>query len=66
MQGVNIFDFKPTGNEGIVVGNEGKGVSEQISKLCNTKVTIPMKKGIESLNAAISGSIILFEITSKL
>lgn len=66
MQGVNIFDFKPTGNEGIVVGNEGNGVSEQISKLCNTKVTIPMKKGIESLNAAISGSIILFEITSKL
>ena len=65
MQGQNIFKFKPTAPLGVVVGNEGNGVSEQISSICKISLTIPMHKGIESLNAAVSGSIVMFEITSK-
>ena len=65
MQGQNIFKFKPTAPLGVVVGNEGNGVSERISSICKISLTIPMHKGIESLNAAVSGSIVMFEITSK-
>ena len=66
MKGQNIFDFKPKQSVGVVIGNEGQGVSDQIRALCKTSVTIPMKSGIESLNAAVSGSIIMFELTKKL
>lgn len=62
MNGENIFTFKPNGNVGIVIGNEGQGLSEEISALCYTSVKIPMKEGIESLNAGVSGSIIMYEI----
>ena len=62
MNGENIFHFKPNGNVGIVIGNEGQGLSDEISKLCYTSVKIPMKEGIESLNAGVSGSIIMYEI----
>jgi TrmH family RNA methyltransferase len=50
---------------GLVVGNEGQGVSQQISEICKANVKIPMKECVESLNAAISGSIIMYEIAKK-
>ena len=65
MQGENIFTFKTAKPVGIVIGNEGNGVSEEIKNLCYKTVAIPMKKGIESLNAGVSGSIIMFEITKN-
>lgn len=65
MDGENVFDFKPTSPIGIVVGNEGQGVSDEIEKISSIKLTIPMKKGIESLNAGVSGSVVMFEIASK-
>lgn len=65
MDGENVFDFKPTSQIGIVVGNEGQGVSDEIEKISSIKLTIPMKKGIESLNAGVSGSVVMFEIASK-
>lgn len=65
MDGENVFDFKPTSQIGIVVGNEGQGVSDEIEKISSIKLTIPMKKGIESLNAGVSGSVVMFEIAAK-
>lgn len=65
MEGENVFDFQPKLPLGIVVGNEGQGVSAQIENLAAVKLTIPMKKGIESLNAGVSGSVVMFEIASK-
>lgn len=65
MEGENVFDFQPASPLGIVVGNEGQGVSAQIENLALVKLTIPMKKGIESLNAGVSGSVVMFEIASK-
>ena len=62
MDGEDIFKFKSTKSVGIVVGNEGQGVSEEISALCSKSIKIPMKEGIESLNAGVSGSIIMYEI----
>ena len=62
MEGENIFEFKSKGILGLVVGNEGQGVSDEIMNLCSKTVKIPMKKGIESLNASISGAIIMYQI----
>ena len=48
---------------GVVVGNEGNGVSDEIANLCFKTVKIPMKPGIESLNAGVSGSIIMYALS---
>ena len=66
MDGENIFAFKPEGIIGVVVGNEGQGVCDQIASLCSKTIKIPMMKGIESLNAGVSGSIIMYEINKNL
>ena len=45
----------------LVIGNEGIGVSKEGKALAQSHVTIPMSAGVESLNAAIAASVILFE-----
>ena len=63
MDGENIFSFKVNSPVGVVVGNEGQGVCEDIEKICYQKVKIPMSEGIESLNAGVSGSIIMYQLS---
>ena len=63
MDGENIFSFKVNSKVGVVVGNEGQGVCEDIEKICYQKVKIPMSEGIESLNAGVSGSIIMYQLS---
>ncbi len=65
MQGKDIFSYSAKKPVGIVVGNEGNGVSKQLRNICEESVAIPMHSGIESLNAGVSGSIIMFELTKK-
>jgi TrmH family RNA methyltransferase len=45
---------------GIVLGNEGHGVSAQMRELPHKIVSIPQKKGVESLNVAVAGGIIMY------
>lgn len=45
----------------LVIGNEGNGVSDEVLALADVRVTIPMKGEIESLNAAISAAILMYE-----
>lgn len=49
----------------LVIGNEGNGVSDEISEIADIKTTIPMKGNIESLNAAISASLLMYESIRK-
>ncbi|MBO7204023.1 MAG: 23S rRNA (guanosine(2251)-2'-O)-methyltransferase RlmB [Bacteroidales bacterium] len=49
----------------IVMGSEGKGISDSVMKLCDAKVKIPMHGEIESLNVSIATSIILFEVVRQ-
>lgn len=49
----------------IIVGSEASGPSESGRSLANTRVAIPMAGGIESLNAAVAGAVILFEIARQ-
>lgn len=62
MNGENVFKAKFQGIVGIAIGNEGQGVSEKISSLCSKTLSIPMEKGVESLNAAVSGAVIMYQI----
>lgn len=54
-------DYKvPTGKTiGIVVGNEGSGVNEELLKKANVKMSIAMKNDVDSLNAAVAASLIM-------
>lgn len=56
-----IYGQDLTGNVAIVVGGEGEGIRPLVRKLCDFLVTIPMKGGINSLNASVAGAVILFE-----
>ncbi|MFI3175599.1 MAG: RNA methyltransferase [Bacillota bacterium] len=56
-----IYDlplFQPCG---IVIGNEGRGISKECISLCDTLVKIPMIGQAESLNASIAAGVILYE-----
>ena len=50
-----------TGPIGIVIGNEGSGMSEKVKKNCDFLVKIPMKGKVTSLNASVSTGIVVFE-----
>ena len=54
-----------TGPLAIVIGNEGKGMSEKTKKNCDFLVKIPMKGKITSLNASVSAGIIIYEAVKQ-
>jgi 23S rRNA (guanosine2251-2'-O)-methyltransferase len=45
---------------GLVVGSEGEGIHELTRKKCDIVLKLPMKGKIESLNAAVAGSVALY------
>lgn len=52
-------------NIALVIGNEGNGVSKEISELCNEKVNIKMNSNCESLNAGVCASILMYEVSCE-
>ena len=50
---------------GIVIGNEGSGISEKVKKNCDFLVKIPMLGKITSLNASVSTGIIIYEAVKQ-
>lgn len=50
---------------GVVIGNEGNGISPAVIGLCDERIRIPMCKKTESLNAAVAASLIMYEILRK-
>ena len=59
------FNQDLTGPIAIVIGNEGKGMSNLVEKNCDFLVKIPMRGKIESLNASVSTGIILYEVLKQ-
>jgi len=45
----------------LLLGNEGRGVSAGLMQACDTRLRIPMANGVESLNVAAAGAVMLFE-----
>lgn len=54
-----------TGAIGIVIGNEGSGISDKVRKNCDFLVKIPMKGKVTSLNASVSTGIIVYEAVKQ-
>jgi len=61
MNGTNYRDIDYSGKICIIIGNEGKGISNLISKNCDYIASIPMRGEINSLNASVATGIIVFE-----
>lgn len=62
MNGENVFSLKNKKPVCLVIGNEGNGVSETVEKRADITVSIPMENGMESLNAAVSAGILMYEL----
>lgn len=62
MDGQNYMKAKLEGHIGIVIGNEGKGISRLVKEKCDFTVAIPMKGTINSLNASNAAAIIMYAI----
>lgn len=56
----SIYDVKRSDKSIFVLGNESDGVSKELEKLCNDSISIPMNRGVESLNVAVTASLIAF------
>lgn len=60
-----IYNNDFSGNAMIVIGSEGKGVSEEVKKLCTHSISIPKFGKAESLNAAVATGIICATLSEK-
>ena len=63
MGGKNVFEYAPPERYCLVIGSEANGVSEEIRAMADDALGIPMEAHSESLNAAVSLSVILYELT---
>lgn len=62
MDGETMYDLNLTGPVGLVIGNEGEGVSRLVKEKCDFIAGIPMKGEITSLNASVAGGVLAYEI----
>jgi len=65
MGGQLMYDLDLTGPVGLVIGNEGNGVSELVRKSCDLTASIPMKGEIDSLNASVAAGVLAYEIVRQ-
>ena len=61
MDGTDYYDTDLTGSLLLVIGSEGRGVGRLIKEQCDFVVRIPMVGKINSLNASVAGSILMYE-----
>lgn len=62
MGGTQMYDLNLTGPIGLVIGNEGEGVSKLVRENCDMIASIPMKGDIDSLNASVATGVLAYEI----
>lgn len=62
MSGEVMYKQNLTGPIGLVIGNEGEGVSRLVKEKCDYITSIPMKGEIESLNASVAAGVLAYEI----
>ena len=65
MGGTNMYDLDLKGAIGLVIGNEGDGVSRVVREKCDFIASIPMKGDIDSLNASVAAGVLAFEIVRQ-
>jgi len=62
MEGTDLKSCNFAEKKVLVIGNEGKGISELLKKNCDEIVMIPMKGEVNSLNASVAGAILIFKM----
>ena len=65
MGGELMYRQNLTGPIGLVIGNEGEGVSRLIKEKCDFITSIPMKGDIDSLNASVAAGVLSYEIVRQ-
>ena len=65
MGGETMYELKLTGPIGLVIGNEGEGVSRLVREACDFTASIPMKGNIDSLNASVAAGVLAYEIVRQ-
>lgn len=65
MGGESMYKLNLTGPIGLVIGNEGEGVSRLVKEKCDFIASIPMKGDIDSLNASVAAGILAYEIVRQ-
>ncbi len=65
MGGEVMYNLDLKGPIGLVIGNEGDGVSRLVSEKCDFIASIPMKGNIDSLNASVAAGVLAYEIVRQ-
>lgn len=65
MGGESMYRMNLTGPIGLVIGNEGEGVSRLVKEACDFTASIPMKGDIDSLNASVAAGVLAYEIVRQ-
>ena len=65
MGGETMYNLNLTGPIGLVIGNEGEGVSRLVKEKCDYVASIPMKGNIDSLNASVAAGGLAYEIVRQ-
>ena len=61
MQGTDYRRWDAKGPVALVIGNEGKGISSLLKKTCDEMLTIPMIGHVQSLNASVAASLLIYQ-----
>lgn len=65
MGGESMYRLNLKGPIGLVIGNEGEGVSRLVKEKCDFIASIPMKGDIDSLNASVAAGVLAYEIVRQ-
>lgn len=65
MDGDVMYRNNLTGPIGLVIGNEGNGISRLVKEHCDYVVSVPMKGDIDSLNASVAAGVLAFEVVRQ-
>lgn len=65
MNGTEMYRLNLTGPIGLVIGNEGEGVSRLVKEKCDMTAGIPMRGDIDSLNASVAAGVLAYEIVRQ-
>ncbi|MGN0353792.1 MAG: 23S rRNA (guanosine(2251)-2'-O)-methyltransferase RlmB [Muricoprocola sp.] len=65
MGGQTMYDLDLKGPMGLVIGNEGEGVSRLVKEKCDFIASIPMKGNIDSLNASVAAGVLAYEVVRQ-
>ena len=65
LKGTECFKADLKGPIGLVIGNEGAGVSRLVKESCDYSVKIPMYGNIESLNASVASGVLMYEVVRQ-